>query len=75
MNTLPNPAIVAVLAALFALPFSAPAAGTLLFTAALGFVIHADYVQRHRRIRLPRRARISQPVSAAAVREVHPLAA
>jgi hypothetical protein len=56
MNSFPAPAIIAALAALIALPFSVPAAGTLLFTAALGFVIHADYVQRHRRIRLPRRA-------------------
>jgi hypothetical protein len=56
MNSFPAPALVAALAALIALPFSVPAAGTLLFTAALGFMIHADYVQRHRRVRLPRQS-------------------
>jgi hypothetical protein len=54
MKTFPVPAIVAALAAVAALPFSAVAAGTLLFTAALGFIIHADYALRHRRVRLPR---------------------
>ena len=54
MNSLPAPALVAALAAVIALPFSAPAAGTLFFTAALGFIIHADYAQRMRRVRLPR---------------------
>lgn len=54
MNSLPPPAIVAALAAVVALPFSLAAAGTLLFTASLGFVIHADYVQRRTRVRLPR---------------------
>jgi hypothetical protein len=56
MNSFPAPALIAALAALVALPFSVPAAGTLLITAALGFMIHADYVQRHRRIRLPKRS-------------------
>ena len=74
MNSLPSPAVVAALTALVALPFSTVAAGTLFVTAALGFVIHADYVQRHKRIRLPR-------LSATSCRcltrshEVHPLAA
>jgi hypothetical protein len=45
-----------VLAAVLATPFSAAATGTFLLTAALGSIIHADYVQRHRRIRLPMRA-------------------
>jgi hypothetical protein len=56
MNSFPRPAIVAALAAVATAPFSIAAAGTLLFTAALGSIIHADYVQRHKRIRLPRRA-------------------
>jgi hypothetical protein len=54
MNSLPIPAIVAAFAAVTALPFSVAASGILLFTAALGCVIHADYVQRHNRVRLPR---------------------
>lgn len=54
MNTLPIPAIVAATTAVIALPFSLPAAGTLFLTAALGAIIHADYVQRRTRIRLPR---------------------
>jgi hypothetical protein len=54
MNSLPVPAITAALAAITALPFSVPAAGTLLLTAALGSIIHADYVLRQRRVRLPR---------------------
>ena len=56
MNSLPLPAIAAAIAAVIALPFSAAAAGTLLFTAGLGSVIHADYVLRCRRVRLPRLA-------------------
>jgi hypothetical protein len=54
MNSLPPPALVAALAAVIALPFSAAAAGTLFFTASLGFIIHADYAQRKKRVRLPR---------------------
>lgn len=56
MNSFPLPAIAAAGAALVALPFSAAAAATLLLTAALGFVIHADFVLRRRQVRLPRRA-------------------
>ncbi len=56
MNSLPLPSLAAALAAALALPFSAAAAGTLLFTAGLGAVIHADYVQRCRRVRLPKLA-------------------
>ncbi len=56
MKSLPIPAIVAGLAAIIALPFSVPAAGTLMLTAGLGAIIHADYVQRHCHVRLPRRA-------------------
>jgi hypothetical protein len=55
MNSFPRPALVAALAAVIALPFSFAAAGTLLLTAALGAIIHADYVLRYNRIRLPRR--------------------
>lgn len=54
-HTFPLPAVVSALAGFGALPFSVPAAGTLLLTAGLGFVIHADYVLRCRRLRLPRR--------------------
>ena len=54
MNSFPPPALAAALAAVIALPFSAAAAGTLLLTAALGSIIHTDYVQRRRRIRLPK---------------------
>jgi hypothetical protein len=56
MNSFPPPALVAALAAVIALPFSAAAAGTLLLTAALGSIIHTDYVQRRNRVRLPRLA-------------------
>ena len=55
METFPLPAIAAASAALVALPFSAAAAGTLLLTAALGTIIHADYAGRQRRVSLPRR--------------------
>jgi hypothetical protein len=56
MNTFPAPALIAALAAVIALPISPVAAGTLFFTASLGFIIHADYAQRMKRIRLPRLA-------------------
>lgn len=54
MKTFPVPAIIAATAALAAVPFSLAAAGTLFLTAGLGFIIHADYGLRHRRVRLPR---------------------
>ena len=78
MNSFPPPAIVAALAAVVALPFSAAAAGTFLITAALGSIIHADYVQRVKRVRLPRLS--VQPPRPAKTRtpfasENHPLAA
>jgi hypothetical protein len=76
MNSLPAPALVAAITAIIALPFSIVAAGTLLITASLGFVIHADYVQRHNRVRLPRlSAKPGTCVTTAATHEVHPLAA
>lgn len=56
MNSLPLPALAAALVAVIALPVSAAAAGTLLVTAGLGAVIHADYVLRCRRVRLPKLA-------------------
>ena len=55
MKTFPIPAIAAALAAVLAIPFSAAATATFLLTAALGVIIHFDYVQRHRRIQLPMR--------------------
>ena len=54
MKSFPAPAIVAAIAAVVALPFSAAAAGTFILTASLGCIIHADYVQRRQRVRLPR---------------------
>lgn len=54
MNSFPRPAVVAALAAVATLPFSVAASATLLFTAALGTVLHADYVLRRNRVRLPR---------------------
>ncbi len=56
MKSFPLPASVAAFTALIALPFSVAAAGTLFLTAALGGIIHADYVQRCRGLRLPRRS-------------------
>ncbi len=56
MKTFPLPALIAALAALIAVPFSAAAASMLLLTAGLGFIIHVDYVLRTRRVRLPRRS-------------------
>jgi hypothetical protein len=56
MKTFPIPAIIALVAALIAVPFSLAAAVMLFVTAGLGFIIHADYTLRYRRIRLPRRA-------------------
>jgi hypothetical protein len=77
MKTFPLPAIVAALAAVIALPFSAAAAGTFFFTASLGFIIHADYGRRARRVRLPRLAVQPRPSKTRTpfVRENHPLAA
>jgi len=77
MNSLPRPAVVAALAAVTTLPFSVAASATLLFTAAIGTVLHADYVLRRNRVRLPRLA--SKP-DASGTRpptqvEHHPLAA
>jgi hypothetical protein len=54
MNSFPVPALFAALVAVIALPFSLAAGGTLLITAALGFIIHADYARRCNRVRLPR---------------------
>jgi hypothetical protein len=77
MNTLPIPALIAATTAVIALPFSLPAAGTLLVTAALGAIIHADYVQRRTRIRLPRRSTRPQACNTCSPHrgESHPLAA
>lgn len=49
----PVPALASATAALAALPFSAAAAATLLLTAGLGLIIHADYVLRRRPAPLP----------------------
>lgn len=76
MKTLPIPALVAAAAALLALPFSAAAAGTLLLTAALGAIIHADYVLGARRPALPRCRKSRAPFEVYAVAtETHRLAA
>jgi hypothetical protein len=77
MNSFPPPAIIAAFAAVIALPFSVAAAGTLLLTASLGFIIHADYVQRQRRVRLPRLSTQPQTCNAPSrfCGEVHQLAA
>jgi hypothetical protein len=77
MNSFPRPAVVAALAAVTTLPFSVAASACLLFTAALGIVLHADYVLRRNRVRLPRLA--AKPDASgtrpAAPAEHHPLAA
>jgi len=77
MNSFPRPAVVAALAAVTTLPFSVAASATLLFTAALGTVLHADYVLRRNRVRLPRLA--AKPDASgtrpAVHAENHPLAA
>jgi hypothetical protein len=77
MKSFPLPALVSALAAFVALPFSVAAAGTLLLTAGLGFIIHADYALRYRRIRLPRRttARRTCPSRSPLCCEPHQLAA
>jgi hypothetical protein len=77
MNSFPLPALAAAIAAVIALPFSAAAAGTLLLTAALGAIIHADYAQRCQRVRLPRLAvaHIRRTQAPFAYREPHQLAA
>jgi hypothetical protein len=54
MKTFPLPAVLAALTAVLAAPFSLAAAVTLFVSAGLGFIIHADYTLRYRRIRLPR---------------------
>lgn len=53
-KSLPVPALVSAAAALAAVPFSAAAAATLLLTAWLGLIVHADYVLRRRPAPLPR---------------------
>lgn len=58
MKSFPLPAILAALAAFAALPFSFAAAGMLFLTAGLGFIIHADYTLRYRRVRLPKAPRL-----------------
>jgi hypothetical protein len=78
MKSLPIPAAVAALAGVIALPFSAPAAGMLLLTAGLGSMIHLDYVQRQRRVRLPKLAtqpRRNTTSRGPFTREAHQLAA
>lgn len=78
MKSLPVPALTALAASVIALPFSLAAAGTLFLTAWLGFIIHADYSLRHRRARLPRRARKAVPAHFrrfSATKESHQLAA
>lgn len=76
MKTFPIPALVAAAAALVALPFSAAAAGTLLLTAALGTILHADYVLGARRPALPRCRKSRAPFEVYAVAtEAHRLAA
>ena len=77
MNSLPLPAIAAAVTAVVALPFSVAAAGTLLLTAGLGAIIHIDYAQRQRRVRLPRLNTTVQTTETAACfcAEVHQLAA
>lgn len=77
MNSFPRPAVVAALAAVTTLPFSVAASATLLLTAAIGTVLHADYVLRGNRVRLPRLpakpdASGTRPASSV---ENHPLAA
>ena len=54
MKTFPIPAVIALAAAFAAVPFCPPGAVMLFVTAGLGFIIHADYTLRYRRIRLPR---------------------
>ena len=54
MKSYPLPALVAAGAAFVALPFSLAAAGTLMLTAWLGLIIHADYVVRRRPAPVPR---------------------
>lgn len=76
MKTLPVPALVAALAAVAALPFSVAAASTLALTASLGFIIHADYVQRYQRVRLPRLStKRNNSNTRTPFREAHQLAA
>jgi len=58
MKTFPLPATLAVLAAFVAAPFSLAAGGMLFLTAGLGFIIHADYTLRFRRVRMPKAPRL-----------------
>ena len=66
----------AIIASLAAFPISSAVGGTVLLATTLGWIIHADYVQRHRRIRLPRLPGASSaaqlPMSSRS--EQHPLA-
>lgn len=55
MKTFPLPAIAAALAAFVTAPFCFIGAVMLFLAAGLGFVVHADYSLRYRRIPLPRR--------------------
>lgn len=77
MKTFPGLILVAALVALDLLPFSFAAVSTILFGAALAFIMHADYALRHRRVRLPKLARPprSPRLPRALRRQRHPLAA
>jgi hypothetical protein len=77
MKTFPLPAVIAAFAGVIALPFSAIGALTLLLTAGLGTIIHADYALRCRRVRLPRRTalRRAAPARPTLCCETHRLAA
>lgn len=55
MKSFPFPVILAASATLIALPFSFAAAALLAVTTGLGAIICADYPQRYRGLRVPRR--------------------
>jgi hypothetical protein len=77
MKTFPLPALVAALAAFATAPFCFIGGVMLFLTAGLGFIVHADYALRYRRINLPRRTLAVEAtiVRGSFCREEHCLAA
>lgn len=72
MNSFPLPLRIAAVAALVASPVNLAAAGTFGLTAALGAIIVADYSQRYRGLRVPRR-QVAPAVAPRAVFRAPPL--
>lgn len=63
MKPFPHLVLLVTAAAFIALPFSVAAGGMLLLVAGLAAIISADYSQRYRGLRLPRRTTHRRPAN------------